>query len=185
MRLSTEPLALLGLLLLKVVCEVGRMGDISFFLSLANLSRGFIMSPNSVEGPPVEGINGCSINHSLAVSSAKFSGNLPKYAFLLANIEFAIELDRKVPACAIALTRDLHMASLVSMSKSEIGSLPFRRLMPPVKVSTADTARRACLDCCSISMSDCTVMLDDLESTPEYLSRTGPDCGGSGRNLSL
>ncbi len=69
------------------------------------------------------------------------------------------------------------------MSKSEIGSLEFRRLMLSVNVSTPDTARRARLDCCS--MSDWTVMLDDLESTPEYLSRTRPDCGGSGRNVLL
>ncbi len=54
MRLSTEPL-------LNVVCEVERIGDISFFLSLANFSSGFIMSPNKVEWPPVGGINGCSI----------------------------------------------------------------------------------------------------------------------------
>ncbi len=75
MRLSTVPLALLGLLLLKVVCEVGRIGDISFFLSLANFSREFMMSPNKVEGPPVEGINGCSINYSLAVAGTKLSGH--------------------------------------------------------------------------------------------------------------
>ncbi len=52
------------------------------------------------------------LQHSLAVSGTKLYGHLLKYAFLLANINIAIELDRKVPACVVALTRDLHMASL-------------------------------------------------------------------------
>ena len=186
-RFTQVPLDLFSLLvpLKEGRRVVGSAGDTSFFLSLANFSRGFKTSPNRDEDPPVFGRNGCSINHSFAGSGTRLGGHLARYAFLLANIDMSIVFDRNVLTCAVARTSDLHITSLVSMSASEIGSLALILLMPPVNVSTAETASRALLDCCSMSTRVWTGTLALLESTPEYLSNIAPGSGASGVNMSL